>query len=468
MKKHLFIIIIIIFSLKFSAKSQITCDDFNVPNTTTISGWTEQSGDWQILNNMLRTPGNILWEYITFNGSSRTDGCITARAIYDTPSQVKFVGVVGRYSSTTSNIMFKIQDNTNTGTWNKCFFVVDGSSVFSFDGNFGTDAIIQMQFSGANVTVRIDVERDGIWDYTNSTTTTQISSGLCGVGAYNTAYIDDFCYGSNCCDLPADAGIISGSSEICVGENNVPYNVPTITGSDSCIWNYSGTGVSINGNTESITIDFSAFATSGDLSVYGQNTCGVGITSQVFPIIVNQLPDAAGSISGDLVVCNETVSNPYSVATIPEATLYQWNYSGTGATINGSGNSITIDFGSAATSGTLSVYGENDCGTASPSTIDITVNDCTDIDEHQNLSVISIVPNPSQGLFKIDYSGTENTEYDLMITNTFGQKVFELSGLNSRDLNNMEIDLSHLPSGIYNIIIDDHLNYYRIKVLIAK
>ena len=52
---------------------------------------------------------------------------------------------------------------------------------------------------------------------------------------------------------------------------------------------------------------------------------------------------------------------------------YNWTYSGTGATINGIGNSITIDFSSTATNGTLSVIANNSCGSSIPQTINLTL-----------------------------------------------------------------------------------------------
>ena len=53
---------------------------------------------------------------------------------------------------------------------------------------------------------------------------------------------------------------------------------------------------------------------------------------------------------------------------------YNWSYSGTGHTINGTGNSVTIDFNTTATSGTLSVTATNACGTSPARTVNITVN----------------------------------------------------------------------------------------------
>ena len=55
--------------------------------------------------------------------------------------------------------------------------------------------------------------------------------------------------------------------------------------------------------------------------------------------------------------------------TVPAATgvTYTWNYSGTGDTINGSGNSVTVTYSTAATSGTLSVTAANTASPATPS-----------------------------------------------------------------------------------------------------
>ena len=66
----------------------------------------------------------------------------------------------------------------------------------------------------------------------------------------------------------------------------------------------------------------------------------------------------------------------YTVLNVPGNT-YNWSYSGTGHTIIGTGNSVTIDFGADAISGTLSVTASNSCGTSLPRTVDITVSTLT-------------------------------------------------------------------------------------------
>ena len=72
-------------------------------------------------------------------------------------------------------------------------------------------------------------------------------------------------------------------------------------------------------------------------------------------------------------VCQGQSDVPYSVPNDPTVT-YNWNYSGSGATINGTTNAVTVDFSTIASSGTLSVTATNGCGTSAPRSTDITVN----------------------------------------------------------------------------------------------
>src|SRR5262249_26111774 len=75
-------------------------------------------------------------------------------------------------------------------------------------------------------------------------------------------------------------------------------------------------------------------------------------------------------------------------------TSYTWSYSGIGATINGTGNSVTINFSASSTSGNLTVRGHNSCGDgiASPN-FAITVNDCTG----PITTSVAVSPNPAGG-----------------------------------------------------------------------
>jgi gliding motility-associated-like protein len=168
--------------------------------------------------------------------------------------------------------------------------------------------------------------------------------------------------------LPAAAGAITGTATVCQGASAVAYNVPAIANATSYAWAYSGTGATITGTTNSVTISFATNATSGNLTVYGVNSCGNGAVSANYAITVNPLPAAAGAITGSPAVCQGASSVVYSVAAITNATSYVWAYSGTGATITGTTNSVTISFATNATSGNLTVRGVNSCGNGAVST----------------------------------------------------------------------------------------------------
>ncbi len=89
-----------------------------------------------------------------------------------------------------------------------------------------------------------------------------------------------------------------------------------------------------------------------------------------FPVVAER---PSNFISAPATVCQGSSGNVYRVPNVPGVS-YNWSYSGTGHTINGSGNSVIVDFNSTATSGILGVTATNSCGTSIARTVDITVN----------------------------------------------------------------------------------------------
>ncbi|MDP3946044.1 MAG: T9SS type A sorting domain-containing protein [Lutibacter sp.] len=92
--------------------------------------------------------------------------------------------------------------------------------------------------------------------------------------------------------LPVAAGTITGTPTVCQGQNTVAYSVPAITNATSYTWAYSGTGATISGTSNNITINFAANATSGNLTVRGTNACGNGTVSANYAVTVNTQPIA--------------------------------------------------------------------------------------------------------------------------------------------------------------------------------
>lgn len=156
-------------------------------------------------------------------------------------------------------------------------------------------------------------------------------------------------------------GTIEGIQEVCAGQENVTYSFPIIPGYTNYEWKYSGENVKLTPDSDSILIDFSDSATSGNLSLEITGNGMDKITSQ-FSIAVEILPAAAGIISGESEFCLPQTGAKFEINPIPFATSYEWNYTGNDVQISGTSNKISMDFFADATSGNLTVYGTNQCG----------------------------------------------------------------------------------------------------------
>ena len=157
---------------------------------------------------------------------------------------------------------------------------------------------------------------------------------------------------------------------------------PAGTGAFGMVVDYSGTNPVIYATTTE-----AANATSGNRLIKLRDTGA----SSTYTNLVNSTPSVflhgvAFSPScpipaqpADFTVSSAMVSQgqtavAYTVPNDPIATTYNWSYiTGTGATINGATNNVTVDFSSTATAGTLKVTAQNSCGTSDPRSIDISI-----------------------------------------------------------------------------------------------
>jgi len=161
-----------------------------------------------------------------------------------------------------------------------------------------------------------------------------------------------------CGNYPATAGSISGSSAVCRGQSGVAYSVAAISGATGYSWTLpSGASIASGSNTNSITVNFSTSASSGNITVRGTNSCGNGGLSPNHYVAASTFTQP-GSISGSTSVCSGS-THTYSISTVSGATSYHWTIPA-GASGSSSTNSINITFGS--NSGTISVTAENSSG----------------------------------------------------------------------------------------------------------
>jgi len=170
--------------------------------------------------------------------------------------------------------------------------------------------------------------------------------------------------------LPGAAGTITGIPSVCAGASGVHYSVAAISNATSYVWNLpAGATITSGSGTNAIVVSFSTSAVSGNITVQGNNLCGSGTISPPYPVIVVQLPGAAGTITGNNSVCEGDAGVVYSVSPITNATGYEWTVPTGAIIVNGANtNSITVNFPPPSSSGNITVYGTDFCGngTVSP------------------------------------------------------------------------------------------------------
>lgn len=106
------------------------------------------------------------------------------------------------------------------------------------------------------------------------------------------------------------------------------------------------------------------------------NSFPSGLDAVVFLLyktVKTHVPGCAAAMTGSSTVCAGTNGVTYSVPSIPGATSYVWELP-TGVTGTSSTNSITVNFGLSAVSGTITVRGVNNYGAGGYSSIAVTVN----------------------------------------------------------------------------------------------
>lgn len=273
--------------------------------------------------------------------------------------------------------------------------------------------------------------------------------------------------------IPDDAGLITGISTVCQGQNNVIYSVPTIKNATSYSWTLpeGATGTS---TTNSISVNYDKNAVSGQLSVKGKNEWHEGKVSTL-AISINPLPANPGTISGYSSVCLGDSAIEYTVNPVEHATSYNWTLP-TGATGTSTTNTIRVTYTRNAISGNITVKGSNDCGDGVVSTLPVTVHQLplvsvTDKTALCGESVILANPGdfsggealkfkwtPSTGLNNDTLPNpvayvTSNISYTVRVTNSNGCSSYAVVRINLKPMDKPQIGIVGVNSSNKNIIV---------------
>ncbi|MEI7727554.1 MAG: FISUMP domain-containing protein, partial [Bacteroidota bacterium] len=144
----------------------------------------------------------------------------------------------------------------------------------------------------------------------------------------------------NICPVPENSGPISGNNSICVPGTGFIYSIPAIPSATGYHWTVpSGATIISGNNSNSITVDFSPSAVSGNISVYGTNYCGSGDSSFIpVTIIPAEIINVSISASNNNVCAGTSITftaTPTNPGTSP---VYQWKVNG----INSGTNSTSF------------------------------------------------------------------------------------------------------------------------------
>jgi hypothetical protein len=84
------------------------------------------------------------------------------------------------------------------------------------------------------------------------------------------------------------------------------------------------------------------------------------------------------------------------------------------------------------------------------------------IEENLIENLIFVYPNPSSGIFQLNFDNMQLAKEELEIYNVSGEKVYTVANIKQQ----MQIDLSALPTGIYFVKVYDGTKIYNQKIVV--
>ncbi len=103
------------------------------------------------------------------------------------------------------------------------------------------------------------------------------------------------------------------------------------------------------------------------------------------------------------------------------------------------------------------------------STDNLNINfiECTGIDENSGMN-IAVYPNPGEGRFTVQLNNKQTFTGDLKVMNSSGLMVFEKKQMEILPGDQVDLDLSTLPNGVYLLQVTGKPGTYRTQVIISR
>lgn len=325
---------------------------------------------------------------------------------------------------TSSSTCYTLKNNVNysDGMWHLAVFAFDGKTAKLYIDNkliasdnkypdspiYYASGALAFGRDGDNPSFFFQGKLDDIGIYNRALTETEIAS----------------LYDLNCKPW------ITGSNIVCQGDQNINYRVNNIDNRISYSWSYNGKGITLSEIDNEANVNFSKDATSGELKVIGYDAYG-NKDSAILGITVNVLPSAAGIITGSKEVCRKSTGIKYFIPLVNEAIQYNWFYSGTGALITGNSQSVSVDFSQNATSGNLTVSGENNCGYGGMSQPFSIIVDSCNIPENDEFNIPNSFSPNGDGINDLFIIRGLKPNTKLIIFDRAGEKIYHSDNYNN-------------------------------------
>jgi trimeric autotransporter adhesin len=249
--------------------------------------------------------------------------------------------------------------------------------------------------------------------------------------------------------VPAGPGAITGTSELCAGSQDVTYSVAPVPNATNYTWNLPYGATIVDGEyTNTIKVNFSADAASGNISVFASNNCGAGPLSPNYSVTINPIP------ATPVVTVDE---NNLLHSSAPEGN--QWYFEGdmiTGAT--GQEYQATEE-GFYWTIVTL-----NGCSSNESNHMQVVFTGLPDL----NAGTFAIYPVPSNGKFTVSVVIPNEETYSINVYNSLGVNVYQMNDFHVNGKAEQTINLENPSYGIYTVVLTGGSQTIIRKILVSK
>ena len=277
--------------------TSVTNNGVNITNTIGVQNWNSSSAFG------IFTPGN------PFNYQSNSNNCNT---------EILTLSVNGTGACANSNVSDSVTLNLTCASPNLGSIfpattqVCEGQTItYNVQNNFSTITNNNVQnytwtVPGSTIISGQGTNSIQVLIGSNSGTISVTATNACGFSAATLPI--------TVTSLPTAVATITGPQTVCAGSTGNVYNATTIPGATSYVWTLPS-GSTVTTITNSITISFGLTEVSGNLTVFGSNSCGPGTVSVAYPITINQKPSLSSTLTPP-AICSGTLFNYTPTSTI--------------------------------------------------------------------------------------------------------------------------------------------------------